>query len=708
MSNNIYNILGKLKSITDTAALTPDTQPKTVYESVEARGSITEAVKALEAKYKTFKEGSSSYPTDANWDKSGQMDPLAKGTGPSRTRANPKSTARDIDQANFQTKKGITDRLAKGSKAVALPESVADDIADKKAEKEAGDWWGDKKASLNKDKREVKGDKYGGSKQKSDDEDDFKSKKTAILDKDEEEVLDEGFASPAQEAKIRARLEKLHDSGKYEPEVVYEKVAYEFGMTQKQLQDALAGKSLNEYSQAEYDGAMSDFKKKGGQVKQLPAGNAKNPISTASRHIAGKGEAGKGKTAGRGANVTASKPVVDIYEKAPPGQVEEGIVDTVRAANYDRLAKRSMNKTFDVDSTDYFKKQKAQSQERSAKAAQLRGQQQGVAEAFEFDSKNGFKNPAKLSKAPKAKLVKESASMRHHPIYTNKRAWDHYEKEMNEEELNKATQELDEISKLAGLPKPAANTVPPIAPAPVADNNWDDAAWDDESGYDLDDPKHPTWLDRQHDAADLQNDYNKENPAVPAIDESNELDDERDQLQHLMNKYNWSYAEAVEHLNYDEWDPADWVSTRFEEVIDEAEMEEGNEFSGALADAKAAGIKDFEVAGKKYTVKEDINVNVTASGEEDALNLFRKLAGMPQIAIAQNEEPVEVELDERLANAPQEHILPVSAAIPSGNDLHGAKRAYKIAATGDNPMAVAEAKDTSWSKYTGMLKGLLK
>ena len=112
-NNNIYNILGKLKGITDSAALTPDTQPKTVYESVEARGSITEAVKALEAKYKTFKE------------------------------------------------------------------SVADDIADKKAEKEAGDWWGDKKADSKKS-REVKGDKYGGSKQKSDDEDDFKSKKMEV------------------------------------------------------------------------------------------------------------------------------------------------------------------------------------------------------------------------------------------------------------------------------------------------------------------------------------------------------------------------------------------------------------------------------------------------------------------------------------------------------------------------------------------------
>jgi hypothetical protein len=166
----------------------------------------------------------------------------------------------------------------------------------------------------------------------------------------------------------------------------------------------------------------------------------------------------------------------------------------------------------------------------------------------------------------------------------------------------------------------------------------------------------------------------------------------------------------------------------------EKEIGEGNEFSGALAAAKASGAKEFEVAGKRYTVKEDINVNITANGEEDALNLFRKLAGMEQVtaqpairaielpqdaesAIAQGMvEPVEVEIidavdeerDPEYVNSPREQTAGIDAAIPSGNDLHATKRAYKIAQPGDNPMAVAEAKDTSWSKYTGMLKGLLK
>jgi hypothetical protein len=170
--------------------------------------------------------------------------------------------------------------------------------------------------------------------------------------------------------------------------------------------------------------------------------------------------------------------------------------------------------------------------------------------------------------------------------------------------------------------------------------------------------------------------------------------------------------------------------------LPEAEVEEGNEFSGALAAAKASGAKEFEVAGKRYTVKEDINVNITANGQEDALNLFRKLAGMEQVtaqpaiqaielpqdaesAIAQGiVEPcdgaievvdaVDEERDPEYVNSPREQTAGIDAAIPSGNDLHATKRAYKIAQPGDNPMAVAEAKDTSWNKYTGMLKGLLK
>lgn len=61
-----------------------------------------------------------------------------------------------------------------------------------------------------------------------------------------------------------------------------------------------------------FDDAMADFKAKGGKVQKVAPGSAKNPISTASRHIGGKGEVtkrGAAKRVGHKANTTPTKPV---------------------------------------------------------------------------------------------------------------------------------------------------------------------------------------------------------------------------------------------------------------------------------------------------------------------------------------------------------------------------------------------------------------
>jgi hypothetical protein len=55
-----------------------------------------------------------------------------------------------------------------------------------------------------------------------------------------------GFASHELESKIRARLEQLHDTEQYEPEDVYDMVAAEFGMSQEELQAALAADDVDE------------------------------------------------------------------------------------------------------------------------------------------------------------------------------------------------------------------------------------------------------------------------------------------------------------------------------------------------------------------------------------------------------------------------------------------------------------------------------
>jgi hypothetical protein len=78
-----------------------------------------------------------------------------------------------------------------------------------------------------------------------------------------------------------------------------------------------------------------------------------------------------------------------------------------------------------------------------------------------------------------------------------------------------------------------------------------------------------------------------------------------------------------------------------EEVVSEIEydMEEGNEFSGALAKAKASNQDEFEVDGKSYPVEEEtdsVEEKETKEVEEgrevnpinDSLALMKKLAGI--------------------------------------------------------------------------------
>lgn len=59
-------------------------------------------------------------------------------------------------------------------------------------------------------------------------------------------------------------------------------------------------------------------------------------------------------------------------------------------------------------------------------------------------------------------------------------------------------------------------------------------------------------------------------------------------------------------------------SDKKEKKVDEEDTQEGNEFSGELAKAKAAGKKDFEVDGKKYPVKESDDDADKESEDKDA------------------------------------------------------------------------------------------
>ena len=57
--------------------------------------------------------------------------------------------------------------------------------------------------------------------------------------------------------------------------------------------------------------------------------------------------------------------------------------------------------------------------------------------------------------------------------------------------------------------------------------------------------------------------------------------------------------------------------TAKEKKVDEEDTQEGNEFSGELAKAKAAGKKEFEVDGKKYQVKESDDKDDESEDKDD-------------------------------------------------------------------------------------------
>ena len=228
-----------------------------------------------------------------------------------------------------------------------------------------------------------------------------------------------------------------------------------------------------------------------------------------------------------------------------------------------------------------------------------------------------------------------------------------------------------------------------------------------------------------------------------------------------------------------EYDPDGYEDFDYDSLYETGLTDEGNEFSGALNSAKEKGENEFSVGGKNYTVKEgvttekakvrtgerpkgkgwllqrsgqqknephdvyvrkvkpvgkqmdynedvteDVNVNISATGEEDVLNVIRKLSGMQAIATVTHTDSlnhdvdfddesdefmsVDEERDIEYVNTPREKTAPTSAAYPSGTDMHRSKKSYSIKPyRGDNPMAES-AENKLWQQYSSILKGLKK
>ncbi len=673
MSNNIYNILGKLKGITDNAALTPDTEATTVYESVDARGSITEAVKSLEAKYQTFKEAAAK-PDFLDVDKDGdKAEPFKKAV---KDKNNAKGAFKDMFggdakdlTSKLKIKEGMDDLTDLDSYQFADPDT---DTAIKPATA--------KQAAAEKRRR-------------LQDIEDRRAEK------------DDWFSGKDAEPNVRIHQAKYQD----EPEELDELTTATGGVVTKQG-NVTTHKGKKYGGEEEQDRREKDIMDRKDRYNVVDVGDDEDldevapPGAKAERmvkHIK-KGYAKDGKLTDKEKAIAYAT----TWAAHNKGQVEEGVefkdAGKIKnsAANMKKAKLAKVTESRVMEETDYFYEQVAKALCEKNPNLNTAGSEFADAVRKEMVAQGIQPNRARNILLMDEDFLGDVAT-----------SYSHYCKEVAEcgAPMNShlgGVSELDEIAALAGLPAPMQE-------------------------------------------ADIQHEIGLERSSLEELDEStiNEAASRKDfrmvadliknipdeaKRKELAQHHADIFKQQNPRFSHDKFYAAAGV-------VNEAEMAEGNEFSGALAAAKASGAKEFEVAGKRYTVKEDINVNITANGEEDALNLFRKLAGMQPTVAVQNPksdvrdvemipvdaesaiaqgiiEPVEVEIvdavdeerDPEYVNSPREQTAGIDAAIPSGNDLHATKRAYKIAQPGDNPMAVAETKDTSWSKYTSLLKGLLK
>jgi len=363
------------------------------------------------------------------------------------------------------------------------------------------------------------------------------------------------------------------------------------------------------------------------------------------------------------------------------------------------------------------------------------------------------------------KVAEGKEAIRQHPIYTDKDAWDHYKKELDEQEMmdgvRDVQQELDEIAKLAGVPIacPKCSSAPCKCEESVMDERADLPSVNVNTplSHELSDAhcvvcneapcvcsEEMIMDETMIDEAATRKDFRKVAELIRNIEDKVKRLELATHHADIFKQQNprFSHEKFYKAAGVDE---CDWNMNPSMTPVEEAEMEEGNEFSGALAKARAAGAKEFEVDGKKYTVKEDINLNVSAVGEEDVVNLIRKLSGMEAIktvtdkisAITDQACPAcgstdcgcEEELDEQQSNhnvvnrmkrdvenlnTPREDYAAADITTMTGTGLDKKKTEIEFAPPiGDNPLQAKKkhgeiGEGALWKQYEDMLNEITK
>ena len=385
--------------------------------------------------------------------------------------------------------------------------------------------------------------------------------------------------------------------------------------------------------------------------------------------------------------------------------------------------------------------------------------------------------------------LEENKELRNHPIYTNEEAWDHYQKELAEQQKEETVdieEELAELTRLSNVAEKVGGnkTKDFVDDVKVKKEGFDPNSFEGELEYEFaGDDGEPGYGHVQYTANVVDGKPVVDSKSLTATcngDGNNKLTDEwcSEMVAPGGSEHHEALMAAIEDAE-EQWAERDVDVPMGEEKLEEGptrkdfqmvadllkniededkkkelanhhadmfakqnprfdksrflsavglnedDVEEGNEFTGALAQAKKDGKKEFEVDGKTYKVEEsvqvneDINLNITATGAEDVVNLARKLSGMPPIVIQAQpeqetpcgmEEDLEEEREVEYANTPDEQVAPVSAAVPSGSDLHREKKAHPKVAGGDNPMALEEEnlEESLWSDYQNAISEVKK
>ncbi len=697
----MYNILGVMKGLKDNAnaeQLNESVKQTPVYENVEPKGSIMNAVKSLAGKFAKFNE--SAKPDFLDMDKDGdKKEPMKKAA--KEKKAEPFSSddydeygVRHSSSFNQPPKKAVKDKNnAKGAFNDMFGGDANDLTSKLKIKEGAGPYTLDDpkhpkfKANYEKFKKSNPDCKLA----------DFVAamkKKEATMN---EAAYDEPEAPNADAIAKRKRLQALKDRQEDER-------AERGGSNTNTPIRKVAGKAYGGAAQkddvSDLDEVAPPGKKAERMVKHIKKGYAKDGnLSKKEKGIA----------------------YATAWKAHNKGQVEEGIAfgDTVKNSTPKLVNVKPMKlkESRMLQEGDYFYESIAKALCDKNPNLDTAGNEFVTAVRQEMVAQGIPPNKARNILLMDEDFLGDVAT-----------SYGHYCKEVAEDihqsnipsptnavpVTSPVSQELDEIAKLAGLPTKQASceSCGMLESSCACIHEEDDLLPDPPAEINIDMKSLPK-SEKELDESSINEAASRKDFRMVADLIKNIPDDAK--RKELAQHHADIFKQQNPRFSHDKFYAAAGV-------VNEADMAEGNEFSGALAAAKATGAKEFEVDGKKYTVKEDINVNITANGQEDALNLFRKLAGMDEVApvvqavelphdaasaIAQGVvEPVEVEVAEErdieYTNTPNEKIGGLDTAIPSGNDMHRAKKSYSDKPyRGDNPMAVKE--EQLWKSYESLI-----